>query len=539
MDPNDLVNLLIGGPPTPLKQKRGPTYIPLYSLIYTPGGVKNEIMTKGDIREDIKNMSDEDAVDYLRLKYKLAVIEKSEKAHKDFLFFVKEMWPEFIEGRHHKVIAKKFNKIAQGKLKRLIINMPPRHTKSEFASNFLPAWMVGINPKLKIIQTTHNTELAIRFGRKAKSMIDTEEYQNFFSTKLKQDSQAAGKWETSQGGEYYAAGVGSAITGRGADLLIIDDPHSEQDALNPEALEKAYEWYTSGPRQRLQPGGVIVVVMTRWSIKDLTQKLMEAQAKDPKADQWELVEFPAIMDNEKPLWPEFWKQEELEGVRASLSVPKWNAQWMQNPTSEEGAIIKREWWRIWESEDIPVLKHIIQSYDTAFSKKENADYSAITTWGVFNPDSDGPDQLILLDSLKGRYDFPDLRRKALEQYNYWKPETVVIESKASGLPLTHELRQMGIPVVNYSPNRGNDKYVRVNACSPLFESGMIWAPNKRFAEEVIEECAAFPYGDHDDLVDSTTQAVRRFREGGFVSHPEDYKDDEITEPSFKRDMEYY
>ena len=201
-------------------------------------------MLEGDIREEIKNMTDEDAVDYLRLKLKLAKLERSEKAHKDFFFFVKEMWPEFIEGRHHKIIAKKFNDIAQGRLKRLIINMPPRHPKSEFASNLLPAWMVGINPKLKIIQTTHNTELAIRFGRKAKSLIDSPEYQEFFTTKLRADSQAAGKWETEQGGEYYAAGVGSAITGRGADLLIIDDPHSEQDAMSPDALEKAYEWYT-------------------------------------------------------------------------------------------------------------------------------------------------------------------------------------------------------------------------------------------------------------------------------------------------------
>jgi len=257
------------------------------------------MMLEGDIREEIKNMTDEDAVDYLRLKLKLAKLERSEKAHKDFFFFVKEMWPEFIEGRHHKIIAKKFNDIAQGRLKRLIINMPPRHTKSEFASNLLPAWMVGINPKLKIIQTTHNTELAIRFGRKAKSLIDSPEYQEFFTTKLRADSQAAGKWETEQGGEYYAAGVGSAITGRGADLLIIDDPHSEQDAMSPDALEKAYEWYTSGPRQRLQPGGVIIIVMTRWSIKDLTQKLIEAQAKDPKADQWEIIEFPAIMEHQK------------------------------------------------------------------------------------------------------------------------------------------------------------------------------------------------------------------------------------------------
>ena len=141
--------------------------------------------------------------------------------------------------------------------------------------------------------------------------------------------------------------------------------------------------------------------------------------------------------------------------------------------------------------------------------------------------------MILLDAVKGSYEFPELRRRALHQFDYWKPETVVIESKASGLPLAAELRQMGIPVVNFTPSKGNDKHARVNSVAPLFESGMIWAPEKKFAEEVIEECAAFPYGDYDDLVDSMTQAVMRFRQGGFVSHPEDYKDKPLIHQEYK------
>ncbi len=311
------------------------------------------------------------------------------KARSDFLSFVKCVWPEFVEGAHHRHIAKKFNDLATGKINRLIVNMPPRHTKSEFASYLLPAWMVGRNPKLKIIQATHTGELAIRFGRKAKTLIDSPEYAKIFETTLREDSQAAGRWETAQGGEYFAAGVGGAITGRGADLLIIDDPHSEQDALSATALENAYEWYTSGPRQRLQPGGRIICVMTRWSTKDLTGQLL-AHQKEAKADQWEVVEFPAIMDHgtySEPIWPEYWNIDELEKVRATLPTAKWNAQWMQNPTSEEGAIIKREWWRVWDSDYIPPLQHVIQSYDTAFMKKETADYSAITTWGILGSSS--------------------------------------------------------------------------------------------------------------------------------------------------------
>ena len=484
--------------------------------------------------EQIEKLPSDARKDYR--KYYLMLHEKKNKAeiNNDFLKFVKSVWPDFVEGSHHKKIADQFNRLARGDINRLIINMPPRHTKSEFASFLLPAWMIGKNPKLKIIQTTHTAELAVRFGRKAKTLIDSEEYQKIFQTRLREDSQAAGRWETEQGGEYFAAGVGGAITGRGADLLIIDDPHSEQDALNPEALERAYEWYTSGPRQRLQPGGKIVVVMTRWSVKDLTAQLIKSSS-ETKADQWELIEFPAILPNEKPVWPEYWKLSELESVKASLSVQKWNAQWMQNPTAEEGSIIKREWWRVWDKPYIPPLDHVIQSYDTAFLKKETADYSAITTWGVFRLNEDSEPNLILLDAIKERLEFPELKRKALEQYTYWNPETVIIEAKASGLPLTYELRKMGIPVVNFTPSKGNDKHARVNAVAPLFESGQIWAPDQKFAEEVVEECAAFPYGDNDDLVDSMTQAVMRFRQGGFVDHPEDYRD----EPVIHHNRTYY
>ena len=410
--------------------------------------------------------------------------------------------------------------------------MPPRHTKSEFASYLLPAWMVGRNPKLKIIQATHTGELAIRFGRKAKNLIDSDEYAKIFQTRLQEDSKAAGRWETAQGGEYFAAGVGGAITGRGADLLIIDDPHSEQDAMSEQALENAYEWYTSGPRQRLQPGASIVLVMTRWSTKDLTAKLLKAQ-KEVKGDQWDVVEFPAILDHgpkPEPVWPQYWKLDELENVQATLPVSKWNAQWMQNPTSEEGAIIKREWWKTWKHDWIPNLHYVIQSYDTAFLKKETADYSAITTWGLFYPNIDSPLHLMLLDAVKDRFEFPELRRKALEQYRYWSPEMVIVEAKASGLPLTYELRKMDIPVINFTPSKGNDKHTRVNSVAPLFESGCICAPTHlEFAQEVIEECAAFPYGDHDDLVDSTTQAVMRFRQGVLISHPEDYYDEPVAQ----------
>ena len=386
-----------------------------------------------------------------------------------------------------------------------------------------------------------NTELATRFGRKVRDLIDDPYYQEVFpETDLKPDSQAAGRWETSKGGEYFAAGVGAAMTGRGADLLIIDDPHSEQDALSSTAYDHAYEWYTSGPRQRLQPGGAIIIVQTRWSKKDLTGRLLNEQAKDTMADQWDVIEFPAILPSGNPLWPEFWDKDELLGVKASLSPTKWNAQWQQNPTSEEVALIKRDWWRTWEKEDIPPVSYILQSFDTAFSKRETSDYTAITTWGVFDPEEDGTEHIILLDAKKGRFNFPELKDEAMEQYDYWEPDMVLIEAKASGMPLADELLRINIPVTTYSPGRrkrggGVDKTTRMHMVAPIFEAGRVWAPDKKFAEDVIEECAAFPNGEHDDLCDSMTMALIRFREGSLVVLEQE--EDDIYRPSRRR--EYY
>ena len=484
----------------------------------------------------LAHIPESDMKEILMLKDRLSTLETKDKCRDSFLNYVRYIWDGFIEGEHHRLIADKMTEVAQGKCKRLIVNMPPRHTKSEFASVYFPSWMMGLKPDMKIMQTTHTADLSIRFGRKVRNLMDTQEYRDMFeNVSLAADSKSAGRWETSQGGEYFAAGVGGAITGRGADLLIIDDPHSEQDALSPGAMEGAYEWYTSGPRQRLQPGGAIVIVMTRWSTIDLTGKLLNRQVED-HADNWEIIELPAIFeDSGNVLWPEFWKKEELESVKASIPVMKWNAQYQQNPTSEEGAIIKREWWNMWTRDEPPACHYVIQSYDTAFSKKESADYSAITTWGVFNPGDGMADALILLNADRGRWDFPELKAVAHEAYREYKPDMVLIEAQSSGTPLTQELRMMGIPVVNYRPSRGNDKMTRVHSASPVFESGLVWAPDHLFAEDVIEECASFPFGEHDDYVDSMTQAILRFRQGNFIT----LHSDEVEAEVYRKRIAYY
>ena len=464
----------------------------------------------------------EDALKRLaQLMERAAILEKQQKAKDNFMDFVKMMWPSFIGGRHHRMVAEKLEAVARGELKRLIINMPPRHTKSEFASYLFPAWMIGRRPDMKIMQATHTADLSIRFGRKVKNLMETKEYQGLFDVRLRSDSKAAYRWETDDGGEYYAAGVGGNIAGRGADLFIVDDPHSEQDAMSPTALENAWDWYTSGPRQRLQPGGAIILVMTRWGENDLTARLLKQASRDPKADQWEVIELPAILDSGAALWPEYWKLEELEKIKASIPLTQWNAQYMQQPTSDTAAIIKREWWRPWTRDQVPRLQYVMQSYDTAFLKTRTADFTSIQTWGVFYPEEGHAPNVILLDAKKGRWEFPDLKRIAYEESKYWDPEVILVEAKAAGLPLTQELRSSGLPVVNFTPSRGNDKHARMNSVAPLFEAGLVWYPETSWAEEVIEEMAAFPFGEHDDHCDAATQALMRFRQGGFLTHPED------------------
>ena len=497
------------------------------------------------MQQKISSLPSDKKQEIIALLNELEEAKDKEQSKDNFLTFVKRMWPAFISGRHHKTMANAFERVASGELKRLIINMPPRHTKSEFASYLFPAWFLGKYPEKKIIQTAHTAELAVGFGRKVRNLINQEDFQNVFSgISLSADSKAAGRWNTNKNGDYFAIGVGGAVTGKGADVLIIDDPHSEQEAAlgayNPDVYDKVYEWYTSGPRQRLQPGGAIIIVMTRWSTRDLTGQIIKSATQREGADEWEIIELPAIMPSGDPLWPEFWPLDQLNSLKAELPISKWSAQYQQDPTSEEGALIKREWWQEWDKDSPPPCEAIIQSWDTAFLKTQRADYSACTTWGVFYfPNEDGVNQpnLILLDAYKEKLEFPELKRAAYDKYWEYEPDQMIVEAKAAGSPLIFELRAMGIPVTEFTPSRGQDKIARVNAVTDLFASGVIWCPPTRWAEEVVEECAAFPSGEHDDLVDSTTQALLRFRQGGWIRSAMDDWDDE--EPIYKGRVEYY
>lgn len=456
---------------------------------------------------------------------------KLKQAQGSLTSFAHAVYPGFKEGPHHRKLAKIFADVVSGKKKRVIINIAPRMGKSEFSSYLFPAWFLGQYPDKKIIMATHTAGLSEDFGRRVRNLLDSDEYRQIFpKTVVADDQKAAGKWSTGAGGQYYAVGVGGALAGRGADLFVIDDPHSEQDikANSRATFDNAWSWFQTGPLQRLMPNGAILVIMTRWSLLDLTGKLINYQTRNPDSDQWEIVELPAILPSGKSLWPEQWPVEQLEAKKANMDARYWNAQYMQQPTLDSAAFIKRTHWRIWENEDPPPCEFIIQSWDTAHEAKTTSDYTACTTWGVwYNEDEGSRPSIILLDAFKDRMEFPELKEVALKQYKEWNPDSFLVEKKAAGAPLIQELRRMGIPVDEYTPSRGNDKIARVNAVSDLFASGTVWAPDTRWAKDVIEEIVAFPVGEHDDFVDTMTQALLRFRNGGFITLPSDEEDEPV------------
>jgi len=463
-------------------------------------------------------------------------------AKNSFLDFVKHVYPGYKVGPHHLKLAQIFEDIAKGLKKRVIVNIAPRHGKSELISYLAPAWFLGKHPEKKIIMSSHTADLAVNFGRRVRNLVGSENYRDIFpQIELQADSKSASRWGTNFNGEYFAIGVGGALAGRGADLFIIDDPHSEQEAKTgrPDVFLPAWEWFQSGPLQRLMPGGAIIVVMTRWSKLDLTGQIVSQMNREEGVDKWEVVEFPAIKDNDEALWPEFWPVEELLAKKAALDVRYWNAQYMQNPTSEEGALIKREWWKIWDREDPPSCDFIIMSLDAAQETNNRSDYNALTTWGVFFNEETNNHAIILLNSIKKRMEYPDLKKMVLEEYKDWEPDAFMVEKKSNGAPLYQEFRRMGIPCQEFTPGKGQDKIARVNAVSDLFASGIVYAPDRRWAKEVIEECNDFPSGANDDLVDSTTLALLRFRQGGFLRLPSDEPDEMFSFFKTRKRAAYY
>jgi predicted phage terminase large subunit-like protein len=500
--------------------------------------------------------SDEEVAEIHKIVDELDKRQKIQAMKDDLIEFCKAMQPDYIVGKHHRILADLLMDIAFGREDRICVNIPPRHGKSQLDSIYFPAWFLGHFPDKKVMMVSHTTDLAVDFGRKVRNLISQDAYKEIFpNVSLASDSKSAGRWNTNHGGEYYACGIGSSIAGRGADLLLIDDPHSEQDVLNGnfEVFERAYNWFTFGARTRLMPGGRVAIIQTRWHMDDLSGRVIKDMQQNPETDQYHVVEFPAILEipvkdleghetgeiKEKPLWPEFFDLKALKRIKAGMPVFQWNSQYQQNPTAEEGSLIKRDWWNSWGKENPPSCEFIIMSLDAAAEKHNRADFTSLTTWGVFFNEETDEHNLILLNAIKERYEFPELKAKALEEYNYWEPDSFIVEKKSSGVALYQEMRRMGLPISEYTPHRGTgDKYARLNSVADIVSSGLCWVPQTRWAEDLVEEIAAFPYGSNDDQVDSSVMALMRFRQGGFIKLPSDM-DEEIQWFKSRRGNRYY
>jgi predicted phage terminase large subunit-like protein len=511
---------------------------------------------RAELETLLKSVDMLDELELLEIEKMIEELDKRatlQAARDDLIAFCLYMDPNYKVGRHHRILADKLMAIEAGVEDRVCVNIPPRHGKSQLVSTYYPAWFIGRNPGKKVMLVSHTTDLAVDFGRKVRNHIDSDPYRDVFpTTALSMDSKSAGRWNTTTSCEFYATGVGSALAGRGADLLLVDDPHSEQDILNGNftAFDKAYEWFAFGARTRLMPGGRVAIVHTRWHQDDLTGRLIRDMTNNDDSDQYEVVEFPAILEVEdketgdfvqKALWPEFFDLQALLRTKASMPVFQWNAQYQQNPTGEEAAIIKRDWWRLWPDDDPPAVEYVIMSLDAAAEAHNRADFTSLTTWGVFFNDEENMHQIILLNAIKRRMEFPELKSLALEEYQQWEPDAFIVEKKSSGTPLYQEMRRSGLMVQEYTPVRGsannpNSKMARLNSVSDIISSGLVWVPPKRWAEELVEEVAGFPFASNDDQVDTTIMALMRFRQGGFIRLPTDEQDEPLP---YRRKVDYY
>jgi predicted phage terminase large subunit-like protein len=494
-----------------------------------------------------KILTDDTLESFINLKGLLS--QKVENQSKnDFLTFVKLMAPSIVSdfkmGKHIEVISNKLKDLEEGRIKRLMVFLPPRSSKSVLCSKLFPAWYIGKHPEHEILTVSHSDQLSSDFGRSVRDIVSTEDFQKIFrGVQLRSDVRAAGKWKTNQGGMYYAAGVRSQIAGRGAHIAILDDVMSEEDSYSEAGRRYVKEWYPAGLRTRIMPNGSILIINTRYHYDDLCGWLLkqEENAGDYDIIPWEVVKIPAWLDEDAAelldlpvggsYFPE-WKPDEVlrvdeHEIKASNGSRYWNSLYMQDPTPEEGGLIKKKWLQMWEEDEPPACDFIVQTYDTAFSTRTTADYSVIQTWGIFylyDQDEQGYEgvapHLILLGNIKGRFEYPELRKLAQRLYSDNKPDVCMIEKKASGQSLIQDMRRAGVPVMEYTPDR--DKVSRVYAASPIIEAGRVWIPqNKKWSEDLIEELIRFPNAAHDDQVDAMTMAIHYMKESWHLEHPDD------------------
>jgi predicted phage terminase large subunit-like protein len=469
---------------------------------------------------------------------------------RSFKEFIRNSWQTIEPGRdfhdnwHIDAISEHLQAVVDGDIKRLIINIPPRHMKSISVAVALPAWTWSKCPEKRFLFASYAGSLSIRDSVKCRRLIDSRWYKEYFgdSFELTTDQNQKQRFENNKTGYRIATSVDGALTGEGGDIIVIDDPHNVREAESSTVREGVLDWWDQAMQTRLNDPktGAFIIIMQRVHENDLTGHILANEN-----DEWDHLCLPARYEIGHPsptksklyftdprtkegelLWPERIDEKTLQNLEKSLGSYASAGQLQQRPMPKGGGILKAEWWVPWEKNYLPEIEYVLQSYDTAFSTKEKTSYSARTTWGAFR--HNGQINLLVLEMWYDRVTYPELRRLAKEAYEDYEPDAVLIEKKASGQSLLQDLRISGIPVLEYMPDR--DKEARAHASSALLEDGRIYFPyDKKWSKDLIDICAAFPAGDNDDIVDTCTQAWLRLRKGFFVTHSQDdYEEDHET-----------
>lgn len=431
-------------------------------------------------------------------------------AREDLALYAIAQWPRFQLARHHAVLVDRLEAAARGEILRLMVFMPPRHGKSLLATQNFPAWYLGRNPTSSIITASYSQDIADDFGRRVRNLVSNDVHSAIFPRfRMAGDSKSMRRFDTELGGSYYAVGRGGPITGRGAGLLLVDDPLKDRLEARSETIRRTlHEWYENVAVTRLQPDGVVIIIQTRWHDDDLAGWLL----REHKDQNWVVLSMPAIAEQDdefrkegEALWPEKYSLKLLRSIREQVGATAWASLYQQRPSASENAVFRREWFRTYR--DVPSsFQKVVQSWDTAFKTGTENDYSVSTTWGQT------VNGYYLLSLWRAKVEFPELKRQFENQAEAWKPHAILVEDKASGQSLIQELklstRFAVIPV-----KVDSDKRSRAEAVTPLFESGRVFFPEGApWLQEYIDELLAFDAGAHDDCVDSTTQALNYLRE---------------------------
>jgi predicted phage terminase large subunit-like protein len=411
--------------------------------------------------------------------------------------FTEYTFPQYRTAEHHRLICEKLEAVERGEIDRLMIFMPPRHGKSELASKRFPAWYLGRNPDKQVITASYNSDLAGDFGRQVRNIVREQRFRNVFpSVTLAEDSQAANRWNTSAGGSYVAAGVGTAVTGRGAHLLLIDDPVKDREEAESETRrETVYNWYSSTAYTRLMPGGAVILIQTRWHEDDLAGRLLEAEAKG--GDKWDKLILPAILSNGQALWPEWYPIDALNRTKAAIGPRDWSALYQQQPAPDDGTFFLKAWFK--RHENPPERCHVYMTSDYAVTEGDG-DYTEHAIWGV-----DGTGRIFQLDWWHGQTASDEWIEQKLHMIRKWKPicafgEAGVIQ-KAIEPMLKRRMTETATRCrMEWLPSI-HDKATRARAFQSRAAMGEVSLLDDERGERVLKQLLAFPAGKHDDAVD--------------------------------------